>query len=451
MRILLVEDDESVAKILQKVLTEECYVIDVARDGHAGWQLVSAYAYDLIILDVLLPELNGLEFCRQLRDKKYNMPVLFVTALGESSKKVAGLNAGADDYITKPFELEELLARVRALLRRVKTSVVLVLVWRELRLDVNSREVSYGNNEISLTPKEHAILELFLRNPSQAFSRQAIIDNLWAVSEAPGEETVTSHMKGLRRKLKQAGAPTDFIETVYGVGYRLKPLNDKAATLKDSQAAALDSVDVPSGNLLPGNLLSGNISSEGGTDPAASDSIASSMVNLRQKRTKAALSTLWKSVKRQQIDRLEILKRALEQLELGDLSSEMRQLAYRSAHSLTGVLGIFALSAGSGFANKIQLLMQGEKPLSSKEKEHLRTLIRSLEKTIKEASNSHTDATVETLSLPLLVLVDPRLEIIPALVSALWAEGFTVKISQCMDALSRTVAALNRTDAERVD
>ncbi|MGD1896666.1 MAG: response regulator [Phormidesmis sp.] len=424
MRILLVEDDESVAKILKKVLTEENYVVDVASDGYTGWQLVNVSQYNLVILDVLLPELDGLEFCRQLRENHYNMPVLFVTALGESSKKVAGLNAGADDYITKPFELEELLARVRALLRRVNTSVVLSLVWRELRLDVNSRDVSYGNNKISLTPKEHAILELFLRNPSQAFSRQAIIDNLWTLSEAPGEETVTSHMKGLRRKLKQAGAPTDFIETVYGVGYRLKPLTQKPSSSKQSLPTDSSSPDPATAN----------------ADP--------NLVNLRQKRTKAALSTLWKSVKRQQIDRLEILKQAVSHLQQGELSKDLRRSAYRSAHSLTGVLGIFALSKGSELANKIQLLIQGEQPISKRDALQIKALVQALTATIEKAGNDHTKAAIKTLKLPLLVLIDPRLDITSALVSALWAAGFTVKISQCMDALSAMTSAFDQINTE---
>ncbi len=409
MRILLVEDDESVAKVLYKVLTDEYYVVDAANDGRVGWQLMSVFDYDLVILDVLLPELDGIEFCRQLRAKNYLMPVLFVTALDASSKKIAGLNAGADDYITKPFELEELLARVRALLRRVKNSVVLTLEWAGLRLEVNSRELTYRNNKLLLTPKEHAMLELFLRNPTQAFSRQAIIDNLWSYSEAPGEETITSHMKGLRRKLKNAGAPVDLIETVYGVGYRLNPM--------ESESDSAESL---------------------GADP--------DIVEVRRQQTQTALSTLWMSVKSQQTTRLAILQQAFEQLQSGTLSKEMRESAYRSSHSLTGVLGIFGLASGSDIAKQIQNLLQGEAPISADNRIRLGALIKTL-RTVVDEVIEHREKTAEVVSkMPLLVLVDPQLEIIPALVSTLWKEGFTVKISHHIDSLLAMLSSFDFLD-----
>ena len=242
MRILLVEDDESVAKVLKKLLSDERYTVDVTYDGFLGWQLASASHYDLVILDVVLPSLDGLTFCRRLREQSYTMPVLLATALDSSDKKVDGLDAGADDYITKPFDPQELLARVRALLRRSQTSIALVLNWGDLRLDPSSRDVAYGKQPLSLTPKEYSLLELLLRSSSQVFSRRAILDNLWSYSEAPGEETVTSHIKGLRRKLVEAGAPADFIETIYGVGYRLKPI---AASADDNKNKAVEALDSP--------------------------------------------------------------------------------------------------------------------------------------------------------------------------------------------------------------
>ncbi len=408
MRILLVEDDESVAKILQKVLTDEHYIIDVAGDGRMGWQLVHLSHYDLIILDVLLPELDGIdgiEFCRQLRAKNYSMPVLFVTALDASSQKIAALNAGADDYITKPFNLEELLARVRALLRRTTAAVVLTLEWAGLRLEVNSRELTYKGRKLSLTPKEHAILELFLRNSGQAFSRQAIIDSLWSYTDAPGEETVTSHMKGLRRKLKNAGAPDDFIETVYGVGYRLKPVETEESPAIDVR----------------------------GADP--------SVVESHRQHTQTALATLWKSVKCQQTARLLILQQAFEQLQRDNLSAKMRASAYRSSHSLAGVLGVFGQATGSELAKQIQLLLQGEAPIVADDQLRLGALIGALKAEIDEATTQSQEEAAETPRMPLLVLADPQLEITSALVSTLWTEGFTVKILHPIDALSTMLSA----------
>lgn len=228
MRILLVEDDDSVTAVLEKSLASEHYAVDIAENGQIGWQMVNAFAYDLVMLDVMMPEIDGLQLCQKLRDHSYHMPMLLLTALDSSNHKIAGLNAGADDYITKPFELEELLARVRVLLRRGQTQLLSILEWEDLRLDPNSQEVTYGDHPVKLTPKEFRLLELFLRKQSQVFTRGGILDRLWNCSEAPGEDTVTAHIRGLRRKLSAVGAPSDLIKTVYGVGYRLKPARPSA-------------------------------------------------------------------------------------------------------------------------------------------------------------------------------------------------------------------------------
>ncbi|NJM97211.1 MAG: response regulator [Phormidesmis sp. RL_2_1] len=443
MRILLVEDDESVAKVLQKVLTDEHYAVDVATDGHIGWQMVSASHYDLIVLDVLLPKLDGLAFCQQLRERAYNMPVLLVTALDSSTKKIAGLNAGADDYITKPFELEELLARVRALLRRVQTCVFLTLDWGKLRLEVNSREVIYGENSLNLTPKEYALLELFLRNSSQVFSRRAILDNLWSFSEAPGEETVTSHMKGLRRKLSKAGAPADFIETVYGVGYRLNPIMPEVAA-KAPQIQA--NQDAAQSNLETTRPRAGE-PKKANAKAINSKAIDLKAAQMRQQKTKAALATLWNSVKFQQRTRLERLQNLLQQLKTNSLSDEVRSSAYRAAHGLTGVLGIFGLTLGSDLAREIQGLLRGEAPLTPQEQVQLQTLIGKLDQILEQAI--HVPTTMpETDRMPLLVLLDPLLNLTPALVPLLWQKGITVKISPHLSASRTLFMALSHAQAK---
>ncbi|MEN8447596.1 MAG: response regulator, partial [Cyanobacteria bacterium J06555_13] len=430
MRILLVEDDSVIAAILKKALSDEHYAVDIANDGDTGWQLISASHYDLVILDVVLPKINGLELCRRLRDRAYNMPVLLVTALDSSTKKIAGLNAGADDYITKPFELEELLARVRVLLRRVKTSILLTLEWGHLRLWANSREVKYKGNVLNLTPKEYVLLELFLRNPSQVFSRRAILDNLWNESEAPGEETVTSHMKGLRRKLSNAGAPTDFIETVYGVGYRLKPI--ALSTKPEADVAG----EMPAAYCMPHHGPAGDAPKE--NDPEAE--------KLRQQKTEVALATLWSSVKYQQIKRLNLLKQLFSQLRTGQISVELRQelqqRAYRIAHSLTGVLGIFGLSAGSDLTREMQELLQGKEPIAQPQQARFKVLIESLETLLHKEVQLSEQAT-KRLDIPLLVLVDPQLEITPALVRMLWEQGLTVKILPHLNVLHSLYDAIS--------
>jgi diguanylate cyclase (GGDEF)-like protein len=228
MRILIVEDDELTTQVLSTALTEQRYVVEVAKDGQVAWELVAAFDYDLILLDVILPKIDGISLCQRLRSQGYTVPILLLTGRDSSHDKAIGLDAGADDYLVKPFDLEELVARVRALLRRGSLTAPPILKWGGLRLDPSSCEVTYDRQLVHLTPKEYAILELFLRNKCRVFSCTAILDRIWSFDKTPGEEAVRTQIKGLRQKLKAAGAPSDFLETVYGIGYRLKPLDANA-------------------------------------------------------------------------------------------------------------------------------------------------------------------------------------------------------------------------------
>ena len=222
MRVLLVEDDERISHVLAASLKDQRYTVDLAEDGEKGWDFLEAFAYDLILLDVMLPKLNGIGLCQRLRQSGYTTPVLMLTAKDTSEDKVTGLDVGADDYVVKPFDLPELLARIRALLRRGNVTSQPILEWEALRLDPSSYEVTYSDQPLHLTPKEYGVLELFLRSGNLVLSRSAILDNLWSFDDPPSEEAVKVHIKDLRKKLRKAGAPPDFIETVYGLGYRLK-------------------------------------------------------------------------------------------------------------------------------------------------------------------------------------------------------------------------------------
>ncbi|NEQ88450.1 MAG: response regulator transcription factor [Moorea sp. SIO2I5] len=222
MRILLVEDDERITDALAEDLTDQHYVVDVANDGQIGKELVESFSYDLILLDVMLPKMDGITLCRKLRSQGDLTPILMLTARDTISDKILGLDAGADDYLVKPFDLGELSARIRALLRRGNTTLPPVLEWDSLRLDPSTCEVFYKDNLLSLSPKEYALLEFFLRHPRRVFSRAQILENLWSFERLPEEATVKAHIRGLRQKLDAAGAPSDLIETVYGLGYRLK-------------------------------------------------------------------------------------------------------------------------------------------------------------------------------------------------------------------------------------
>lgn len=222
MRILLVEDDERITDALAEDLTDQHYVVDVANDGQVGRELVESFSYDLILLDVMLPKIDGITLCRKLRSQGDLTPILMLTARDTISDKIVGLDAGADDYLVKPFDLGELSARIRALLRRGNTTLPPVLEWDSLRLDPSTCEVFYEDCLLSLSPKEYALLEFFLRHPRRVFSRAQILENLWSFERLPEEATVKAHIRGLRQKLDAAGAPSDLIETVYGLGYRLK-------------------------------------------------------------------------------------------------------------------------------------------------------------------------------------------------------------------------------------
>lgn len=222
MRLLLVEDDERIADALAENLTDQNYAVDVAYDGQSGWDYSAASPYDLILLDVMLPEIDGVTLCRLLRKAGVQTPILLLTARDTIGDRVLGLDAGADDYLVKPFDLEELSARIRALLRRSDTTSPPILVWEQLQLDPSLCSVSYNQQPVDLSPKEYSLLEFFLRHPQRVFSRAQILEHVWSFESLPEEATVKAHIRGLRQKLVAAGAPKQVIETVYGLGYRLR-------------------------------------------------------------------------------------------------------------------------------------------------------------------------------------------------------------------------------------
>ena len=221
MRILLVEDDFNLAETLAEAISDQRYVVDVASDGESALDHIHSLDYDLILLDVMLPDFNGIDLCQKVRSQGYQMPILMITALDTISDKITGLDAGADDYIIKPVDLGELFARIRALLRRGNTSTPPILEWGELQFNPSTYEVSYDAQPMHLTPKEYSILELLLRNGRRVLSRSVIIDSIWSLDTPPDEDTVKVHIRSLRQKLKKVGASGDFIETVHGLGYRL--------------------------------------------------------------------------------------------------------------------------------------------------------------------------------------------------------------------------------------
>ncbi len=225
MRLLLVEDDSQLTESLTEVLEAQHYVVDAVKDGEAGWCQMQLMDYDLTLLDVTLPYLDGIQLCQRIRSRGYELPVLMLTARDTSQDKVRGLDSGADAYMVKPFDLSELLAQIRALLRRGSAQSPMALLWDKLSLDPTTYEVSYNKQALRLTPKEFSILELLMRNGRRVLSRSFILESLWSMKSPPDEETIKAHIKSLRNKLKVVGAPKTLIETVHGVGYRLQENN----------------------------------------------------------------------------------------------------------------------------------------------------------------------------------------------------------------------------------
>lgn len=310
MKILLVDDDNDMVKTIADVLTKHQYVVNIASDGEMGWQCAIHVSYDLILLDVMLPKLDGISVCRQLRQAGSQAPILLLTAKDTATDLVLGLDAGADDYLIKPFDFSELTARIRALLRRGSSSAPPVLEWGNLHLDPSLCEVTYEGCPVQLTSTEYRLLELFLRHQHRTFSRGAIVDHLWNLDDPPQEATIKSYIKTLRQKLNLAGAPADVIETIYGLGYRLKPLEEHSA-----------------------------------------QTVETSWI---EQQTNLAIQKAQENFKAKLSDRLTALERTISALQPGNLHEELRQQAEQEAHKLAGALGGFGFPEGSQLAKAIE-------------------------------------------------------------------------------------------------
>lgn len=222
MRILVVEDEHRIANSIKKGLEQERYAVDVAYNGTDGFDLASTEDYDAIILDLLLPGMDGLEVCRKLREEGKHTPILILTAKGQIQDKVTGLDSGADDYLTKPFSFEELLARVRALIRRPKNSLPIVLTVEDLQLNTQNFEVKRGKQKIQLSSKEFSLLEYLMRHVHQTLTKEQIISHVWDYDADILPNTVEVYIRNLRRKIdlpfKDKKA---LLHTVRGFGYKI--------------------------------------------------------------------------------------------------------------------------------------------------------------------------------------------------------------------------------------
>ncbi|GET44542.1 response regulator [Microseira wollei] len=391
MRILLVEDDEHLAQVLKDTLTNQHYLVDLAPDGQVGWNLAEGIQYDLILLDLMLPKLDGISLCQRLRQAQNSTPVLLVTAQDASTSKVMALDAGADDYVVKPFDLQELLARIRALLRRGNTTSSPVIEWGNLRLDPSSCEVTYNGQLLHLTAKEYGLLELFLRNSNKIYSSSALLDHLWSFDEPPSENAVRAHIKSLRSKLKQAGAKADLIETVYRLGYRLKPKETEQVSRKDAE----------SGRRGDGSSFAETFPASPCPRVPASSSPASSATS--------AITGIWKRYKETYLARIAVLEQAIAALEQSKLTEELRQSAVREAHTLVGSLGSFGFDKASHLSRQIEQTFKADTNPNPGQIEHLPQLVLALRQELERdpaTSPLPTPAPIPVKQQSQLLIVD---------------------------------------------
>jgi DNA-binding response OmpR family regulator len=408
VRILLVEDDEIAAELLRKDLTRQHYFVDVAPDGQAGWELADAFEYDVIVLDFMLPKLDGLSLCRQLRAQGDRTPILLLTAY--DSEKVTGLDAGADDYVVKPYDFEELLARIRALLRRGDTNLSPVMTWGKLCLDPSSCKVTYNEQLLQLTSKEYALTELFLRNSQQIFSQSALLDHLWSFDEPPLENTVRAHIKSLRRKLEQAGGE-DLIETVYGLGYRLRDLDAREQETKTSPVPLAGTDQQP--------------------QPISPE-----------------LVPIWERVREQYSDRITVLELAVTALAEGRLTEELQQQAVREAHTLIGSLGSFGFAAAARLSRQVEQGFKAEPGPNQAQATPLFGLLKELRHLLEQPQVSVQPQVLQPISRegitqqPRLLVIDNDPELTDALRAEAIASGMHAEVVTNLPAAREAIARI---------
>ncbi len=220
MHILVIEDEEKIASYISKELAAQGFVVDTCSNGTDGLELIRMHSFDVIILDIMLPGRDGLSILKLMREEGNTVPVIIVTARGEVSERIEGLDLGADDYLAKPFYIDELLARIRSIMRRSSGKGLSVLTVGDLRVNLMTREVNRGSVSLELSPREFTLLEYLMRSPGRVFTRMQICEHVWGLHFDPQTNLVDKSIQRLRRKIDEGFSP-ELIQTVRGVGYRL--------------------------------------------------------------------------------------------------------------------------------------------------------------------------------------------------------------------------------------
>ncbi len=328
MKIILIEDDVALAQLLTGHLQHYRYVVERVEDGILGLDFALATHADLLILDVELPRLDGFQLCQQLRNAGIQTPILLLSARQRDKDKVKGLEAGADDYLVKPFSLTEFLARVQALLRRPPVQLGSRLTWGPISLNTKTYEVSYAGRPMLLRPKEYKLMECLLRYQDQVCSYERLFDHIWSLDEIASKESLKAHIKGVRQALRRVEAPEDLIQVVRGIGIRLNP--DKKTD--------------------PDGLES----DQSGTVPEVTPDAISAPAQPSSPLLLPQIQAAWGQFRPLFVERIQTIERALRQWQSGELTASLRQQAQKAAHALAGSLGTFGHWQGSEAARQLE-------------------------------------------------------------------------------------------------
>ncbi|MCU0547409.1 MAG: response regulator [Oscillatoriaceae cyanobacterium Prado104] len=429
--ILLLEDNTLLGAALVKVLEANHYSIARAIDAQAALDLAKVVEYDLILLDLRVPKLDGISLCRQLRSQKYTNPILLLTANDSDADVVAGFDAGADDYISKPYAEEVLLAKIRTLLRRSKAvspggfakDLSARLTWGNLCLDMDAGRVTFGEQVISLTVTEYNLLELLMRNPDRIFSRSAILDRLWGFDDAPTDRAINTHIKDIRKKLKAGGLTEEIIDTVYGMGYRLK---------QRPQAALIN------------------------TGKAGTDSTRKQKSRTGETLAIDKLLERFRGVFNQQIA---VLVEAKNAAFSGNLDVELHKSAQHEAHKLAGSLASFGYPEGSKLARSTEHLLiavsekAGDRALGSftpEESDRFAQLVTAIQEELAKPAITLTAAPAPTVLSHRVLVVDDDEALTERLQAAAEAWGLRMKIAPNI-AAARSRLAISMPDLILID
>ncbi|HIK06193.1 MAG TPA: response regulator [Trichormus sp. M33_DOE_039] len=415
MKILLVEDDDLLIKVLTRNLATHHYIVDTVKDGEMGWTYGSTFEYDLIVLDIMLPKLDGISLCKRFRTQGYTQPILLLTAQDTITAKVQGLDAGADDYVVKPFDPVELIARIRALLRRGSANPFPLLTWGDLLLNPSTCEVTYNGCPLNLTTMEYDLLEVLLRDCQHVFSTEELLDRLWSSEEFPSEATVRSHIRRVRHKLVAAGAPHDFIATMHGRGYYLKAPSTEESTARITTT--------PENQMRGAGVAKSTAALKDSPQPPPDS----------QQQYLAFLNDTWKTTQPKSLDQMTVLLQTVRDLQTNQLTPPQQAQAQQVAHKLAGTLGVFGLTKTMHIARQLEYWLGGREPLQPKHAPLMKTLVAALQQDIEQTKLIQMSQLPAGQS-PLLLIVSADAEFNQSIVGVAASRGIRLEIAPVLDA-----------------